>query len=70
MSHSRRKVLVLLGAVPLAACETLDPALIEGVLGAGGLTEGEAALGIREALNLGIGNALTRLGRADGFLGD
>jgi hypothetical protein len=70
MTLSRRTLVLTLGALPLAACETLDPALIETVLGTGGLTEGEAALGIRAALDNGIGNALTNLGRTDGFLGN
>ncbi|MGB3456501.1 MAG: DUF4197 domain-containing protein [Litorimonas sp.] len=66
----RRTLLISLAALPLAACETLDPALIESVLGGGPLTEGEAALGIREALDFGVGNALSGLGRTDGFFGN
>lgn len=66
----RRTLMISLGALPLAACETLDPALIESVLGSGTLTQGEAAMGIREALNNGVGNALSNLGQVDGFLGN
>ncbi|WP_298913265.1 DUF4197 domain-containing protein [uncultured Algimonas sp.] len=70
MTSTRRTVLLSLSALPLAACETLDPALIEGVLGAGTLSEGDAALGIRAALDNGVGNALSKLGRRDGFFGN
>jgi hypothetical protein len=66
-TFDRRALLVALSALPLAACETLDPALIESVLGAGGLTQGEAAMGIRAALDNGIGNALTNLGQVNGY---
>jgi hypothetical protein len=67
---NRRTLLASFAALPLAACETLDPALIEGVLGGGALTQGEAALGIREALGFGVDNALSGLGRVDGFFGN
>lgn len=70
MSLNRRAVLLSLSALPLTACETLDPALIEGILGSGVLTEGDAALGIRAALDNGVGNALSNLGRLDGYLGN
>ncbi|GLQ21217.1 DUF4197 domain-containing protein [Algimonas porphyrae] len=66
----RRTLIVALGALPLTACETLDPAILEQVLGSGALTQGEAAMGIRAALDNGVGNALTNLGRVDGFLGN
>ena len=67
----RRTLLLSLSALPLVACETLDPALIESVLGAGGpLTEGEAAMGIRAALDNGIGNALSNLGQLNGYFGN
>jgi len=70
MPLNRRAVLLSLSALPLTACETLDPALIEGILGSGALTEGDAALGIRAALDNGVGNALSNLGRLDGYLGN
>ena len=58
----------------LAGCETLDPAIIDGVLGGvqggGALTAFEAANGIRAALDNGIGNALGNLGVQNGFLGN
>ena len=55
----------------LTACETLDPAIIEGVLGGfGGLTQADAALGIRAALDKGVGNAISNVGILDGFLGN
>ena len=56
-------VLLSLSALPLTAHETIDPALIEGILGSGALTEGNTALGIRPALDNGVGNALSNLGR-------
>lgn len=66
----RRFVLLGVSALSLTACETLDPALIESVLGSGALTEGDAALGIRAALDNGVGNALSNLGRRDGYFGN
>ncbi|MEM9600868.1 MAG: DUF4197 domain-containing protein [Pseudomonadota bacterium] len=66
----RRALILTLGALPLAACETLDPAILDQVLGGGPLTQNEAALGIRAALDNGIGNALGNLGRIDGYLGN
>ena len=65
-----RDSLGLSGTV-LTACETLDPAIIEGVLGGfGGLTQADAALGIRAALDKGVGNAISNVGILDGFLGN
>lgn len=66
----RRFVLLGVSALSLTACETLDSALIESVLGSGALTEGDAALGIRAALDNGVGNALSNLGRRDGYFGN
>ncbi len=67
----RRIVLTGLAASVLSACETLDPALVNGILGASGaLSQGEAAQGIRAALNNGIGQAIATTGRRDGFLAD
>ncbi|MGB6229294.1 MAG: DUF4197 domain-containing protein [Litorimonas sp.] len=70
MTFSRRTLCLSLAALPLTACETLDPAVIDGILGSGALTEGDAALGIRAALDNGIGNALSNLGRLDGYFGN
>ncbi len=68
---SRRKTLSLLAAgAGLSACETLDPAVIEGILGAGGLTQFEASQGIKAALDNGIGSAISTVGRRNGFLSD
>ena len=77
MSHSnvtisRRKALILLGSAgALPACETLDPAIIDGILsGSGGLSQFEASQGIKAALNNGIGQAISTVGRQDGFFRD
>lgn len=69
---SRRKALALLScAAVLPACETFDPAVIDGILGgAGGLTQFEASQGIKAALDNGIGQAIATVGRNNGFLGD
>ena len=72
----RRTVLTGLAASLLAACETLDPAILDGVLGGTGgasgfgLTQADAALGIRAALDKGVGNAVSTVGVLDGFLGN
>ena len=68
---NRRFVLLGLSGTVLTACETLDPTIIEGVLGGfGGLTQADAALGIRAALDKGVGNAISNVGILDGFLGN
>ena len=68
---NRRFVLLGLSGTVLTACETLDPAIIEGVLGGfGGLTQADAALGIRAALDKGVVNAISNVGILDGFLGN
>ncbi len=60
-----------LSASGLAACETLDPAVIDGILGGyGGLSQADAAMGIRAALDNGVGNAIANVGVLDGFLGN
>lgn len=66
----RRFVLMGFAASTLTACETLDPAVLNTILSAGALSQGEAAQGIRAALNNGIGQAIATTGRVDGFLGD
>lgn len=75
-SHpDRRKMLVGLGLSPLAVtpltlsgCETMDPAILGGVLGATGLTQYDAANGIRAALDNGVLSALGIVGVLGGFL--
>ena len=68
----RQMMAALVASGALAACETLDPAVLGGVLGnaGGSLTAGEVALGLKAALDNGIGNALSQLGVLNGFLGD
>lgn len=66
-TFERRTLLVSLSALPLVACETLDPALIESVLGSGVLSQSEAAMGIRAALDNGVGHALSNLGQVNGY---
>lgn len=47
------------------------PAIIEGVLGGfGGVSQLDAAAGIRAALDKGVGNAISNVGILDGFLGN
>jgi hypothetical protein len=67
----RRLVILGLASTPLAACETLDPAILDGLGGFGGaLTAAEVGLGLKAALDNGVGNALSNVGVLDGFLGD
>jgi len=70
----RRAILLGLAATPLAACETLDPAILEELGGLGGiggaLTASEVALGLKAALDNGVGNALTNVGVFNGFMGN
>ncbi|MBL4617120.1 MAG: DUF4197 domain-containing protein [Robiginitomaculum sp.] len=72
MMTTRRSALALLLGAPVAACETIDPALLDAVLAMGGsaLTQGEAAQGIRAALSNGVLSALGIVGRSGGFLGN
>ena len=70
MTLDRRFVLLGLGGTALTACETFDPAILEGILGSGVLSQADAAMGIRAALDNGVGNALANLGILDGFLGN
>ena len=68
MSIDRRLVLLgLPSAGWLTACETLDPAIMEGILGGGPLTQAEATEGIKVALVKGVGHALSIVGVLDGF---
>ena len=68
----RRIVLLGLASTSLAACETLDPAILDGIMGGtgGALTAAEVALGLKAALDNGVGNALANVGVMNGFLGD
>lgn len=70
--QTRRTTLALLLGLPLAACETLDPSMLDGILNTGGgvLTQDEAAQGIRAALSNGVVSALGIVGRPGGFLND
>ena len=69
---NRRLVLLGLSGTALTACETIDPAILDGVLGGGigGLSQVDAAMGIRAALDNGVGNAIANVGVLDGFLGN
>ena len=69
----RRIVLLGLASTPLAACETFDPSILDGLGGVGGLgalTAGEVSLGLKAALDNGVGNALSNVGVLNGFLGN
>lgn len=67
MELDRRFVLLGLPSSALvASCETFDPAVL-GQVGLGPLTEGEAATGIRAALNNGVDHAINKIGIFDGF---
>jgi len=70
MTLDRRFILMGLSASVLSACETLDPAIIDGILGSGALSQADAAAGIRAALDNGVGNAIANVGVLDGFLGN
>ncbi len=67
---NRRLTLAGLLALPLSACETMDPAILEGILGRGMLSQADAARGIRAALSNGVLSALGIVGRNGGFLDD
>ncbi|MEE9346555.1 MAG: DUF4197 domain-containing protein [Robiginitomaculum sp.] len=70
----RRAVLAAMLGLPLTACGTLDPAIIDGILGAGGglgaLSQFEAAKGIRAALANGVVSAITQVGHQGGYFND
>ena len=67
---NRRLTLAGLMALPLSACETMDPAILEGILGNSVLSQADAARGIRAALSNGVLSALGIVGRDGGFLDD
>lgn len=66
---SRRAFLATFGsALPLAACESIDPSVLQGILQtAGPLTQGEAAQGIKQALSNGVLSALLTVGKPGGY---
>ena len=69
---TRRNVLLGIGAAAsLPACETLDPNVLNQILTTGGtgfgLSQADADLGIRTALNNGVSNAIGTIGVFDGF---
>ena len=66
----RRFLLICCTAFTLASCDTLSNLPIGGVGGITGVTEFEAAQGIREALDQGVGRGITTLNRQDGFFGN
>lgn len=71
----RRAILAAALGLPLAACETLDPAVIDGIINAGGgtlggLSQAEAAQGIRAALANGVVSAITQVGQVGGYFND
>ena len=67
----RRIVLLGLASTPMAACETFDPTVLDGIIGSGSaLTAAEVSLGLKAALDNGVGNALSNVGVLNGFLGN
>ncbi len=72
MSPKSFRVYLLVAALAASGCAELDPALIESVLGGISqdqpLDEATVARGLREALRIGSGRAVERVGRLDGFL--
>ncbi|PHR54739.1 MAG: hypothetical protein COA47_15180 [Robiginitomaculum sp.] len=66
---SRRAALAALLGIPVVACESIDPSILSAVLGSvSGLSQSEAAQGIRAALSNGVLSALGIVGRSGGFL--
>lgn len=71
-TRSRRAILTALGGLGLAAGCTATGGGLGGlggiVSGPGGLSEADAAAGIRAALNNGVSSAISTIGVRDGFL--
>jgi len=68
MEFDRRFILLALpSSAALGACETLDPSILQGIGGLGPLSQGEASLGIKAALNNGVDHAIGKIGIFDGF---
>ena len=65
---SRRKIFIMLGGACLAAGCAVDGLPSFPAQSAGGLSEADAAAGIRAALNNGVSSAISTIGVADGFL--
>lgn len=64
--HTVRAFLAIgLSAFSLVSCDTLSQ-----LPGGTGITQSEAAAGIREALNQGVGKGVSFLNRTDGFFGN
>ena len=64
----KRLLPVLMTVVLLSSCDVLNK--LPQTTGIGGVTEAEAAQGIREALAQGLTNAVLNLNREDGFFKD
>jgi hypothetical protein len=64
----KRLLPVLMTAVLLSSCDVLNK--LPQTTGIGGVTETEAAQGIREALAQGLTNAVLKLNKEDGFFKD
>ncbi len=72
---ARRTLLMLLSGSALAGCQTtgLDATLqqvLAGAAGAGALSDGEIAAGLKEALNVGTARVVTQVGRHGGYFDD
>ena len=63
---------IFLVAITLSSCDVLQqiPGTIGTPTSAGGVTESEAAQGIKEALSQGLVKSVLQLNRTDGFFGD
>ena len=70
MSMITRFLIILCTAFTLSSCDTLSNLPMGGVGGTTGISEFEAAQGIREALDQGVGRGISTLNRQDGFFGN
>ena len=70
MSMITRFLIILCTAFTLSSCDTLSHLPMGGVGGTTGISEFEAAQGIREALDQGVGRGISTLNRQDGFFGN
>jgi hypothetical protein len=65
----KRYLLIFCTAIGLASCDTLSN--LPGAIGSTtSITEAEAAQGIKEALDLGVGRGISTLNVTDGFFGN
>ncbi len=62
-----KKLSVLMLAVVLAACDSATLQQLGSAVGAGALTEADMAAGLKEALNIGIGEGADQLSAVDGY---